>query len=127
ADTQGVHAHAGGGTEERAFGGARFGGVDGDVTYRAWAKAFSRDQQFQGHDDTFQARGGFRADWKASEVDIVTLSGEYFEGEAGVTGRIVIPTPPFALTTTNPYELGGGNLLARWDRKLSETSSISTH
>ena len=126
ADTQGVHVHAGGGTEERAFGGARYGGTDGDVTYRAWAKAFSRDQQFQGHDDTFQARGGFRADWKASEVDLVTLSGEYFDGSAGVQGRNIIATPPFFVVSTQPYDTAGGDLVARWDRKLSDTSSLST-
>ena len=125
-DTQGTSLHLGGGTEERDFGGARYGGTVGDVSYRAFAKWVDRDNQFKGHDEFFQARGGFRADWKAGADDLVTLSGEYFDGAAGVFGTNVIPTAPFREVSTRPYDLAGGHLMARWDRRLSDTSSLST-
>lgn len=125
-DTQGTHLHLGGGTEEQDFGGARYGGTSGDVAYRAFAKWVDRDNQYRGHDEFFQARGGFRADWKASPDDLLTVSGEYFDGKAGGRGSIVIPTAPFRMDSTKPYAVAGGHLLARWDRRLSETSSLST-
>ncbi len=68
-DTQGALVLGGGGTEERGFGGARYGGRIGNgADYRIFAKYFNRDQlvdaQGMGTDDGWAVvRGGGRLDW----------------------------------------------------------------
>ncbi|HEX7901436.1 MAG TPA: TonB-dependent receptor [Planctomycetota bacterium] len=131
-DTQGVLAYAGGGTEERAFGGARYGGAAGDVHYRAFAKAFSRDEQWDhaarddAHDDGWQGRAGFRADWRASDVDAVTILGEYFDGRSGTSTALAAPGPAFVDPRDEHYDASGGHVLLRWERRLSGGGLLST-
>ena len=49
-ETQGLLATAGGGSEEKGFGGLRYGGKVGeDFSYRVYGKGFRRDGQFTPH------------------------------------------------------------------------------
>src|SRR5437899_1185218 len=80
-DTQGGIAVAGGGTEERVFGGARYGAKAGEDAYvRVYGKYYDRDDALDGanpdneaRDGAWMARGGFRSDWKGGEHDRFTL------------------------------------------------------
>ena len=130
--TQGVVAFAGGGTEERAFGGLRYGGAAGDdVHYRAFVQGFDRDEMRDpvtddpAHDDTWQGRAGFRADATASEVDEITILGEVFHGFSGATNVVPAPFPIFAEAGNEHYRNTGGHAILRWDRRLGGMSLLT--
>jgi iron complex outermembrane recepter protein len=132
-ETQGGVVTAGAGTEERIFGGARYGFQAAEDLYvRIYAKYFDRDDAADGidHDRSavdgwFQGRGGFRADYKAGDHDRLTFSGDFYEGQ--VRSRVTEPslTAPFARTFKDRTELRGGNVMARWDREFDPTSNLS--
>ncbi len=89
ANTQGVYAKAGGGTEERGFSTARVGGTRDDLTWRAYGKWFDRGPQFTvggapERDDWQVGRGGFRMDWSPSQCDRFTFQGDMYDGNSGV-------------------------------------------
>jgi iron complex outermembrane receptor protein len=118
ADTQGGLVTAGGGEEERAFGGVRWGGgFRGEKGhYRVYGKVFDRDSMVladgsDARDDMQMGQGGFRADWKNSEADSFTLQGDAYDGTIGA----------IALGDT---DVDGGNLLGRWTRTTSERSGL---
>ena len=118
-DTQGGLVTTGVGTEERAFGAARYGWKTGDQQYaRLYAKSFTRDTGFSptgnAHDETQMNRGGFRWDWDASARDVVQISGDVYQGEAGERN---------SATATQDVDHRGRNLLAHWTRRVSDTES----
>jgi iron complex outermembrane receptor protein len=126
-DTQGWLVTGGGGTEERAFGSARYGGKLGEnARYRFYAKYFNRDDTvlIDGRDaaDEWQmGQGGFRVDWDASAENLLTFQGDLYGGEVG--GQTVFsPTPPFVGTTD--ASVGGGNVLGRWTHRFSGVSDL---
>jgi iron complex outermembrane recepter protein len=124
-DTQGGLVYAGAGTEERGFGGARYGGQAGDdVYYRAWAKYFNRDEAHKGDDEWWQARGGFRTEWAASDRTTLTLMGEIYEGKAGVSATYAAAPPVYQVLSDHPYDEEGGHLVALLDHRLSDTASL---
>ena len=75
-DTQGMLVTAGGGTEEKVFGGFRYGGrIAEDVYYRAYVKGFDRDSLelsdgSSSREEWQQGQGGFRVDWDMSDVSV---------------------------------------------------------
>lgn len=119
-DTQGGLAVVGAGTEERAFGTARYGWQTGERQYvRTYAKAFDRDGGFAGgftsQDDARMGRTGFRWDWRASGTDEVMISGDFYEGVAGhnVTS-----------TFGQDIDLRGMNVTGRWEQRHSATAGM---
>ena len=130
-DTQGIYLEGGGGTEERGFGGVRYGGKIGDsLHYRVYGKYFDRDatdNPFGPDDDDWRAaRFGFRTDWDATERDTVTFQGDIYQGEAGqlapalsVTG-IAGPEGPLEV------DFAGGNVLGRWRHVIGEGADLET-
>jgi iron complex outermembrane receptor protein len=129
-DTQGTYL-TGGGTAERGFAGARHGGQVGQsLFYRTYAKGFTRDDgRSDGpsapRDDWRQGRGGFRADWRASESDEVTVQGDLYRGEHGQTVTLAQTAPPFTATFGENTEVAGGNLLGRWTHTVSDDESVT--
>jgi iron complex outermembrane receptor protein len=120
ADTQGGLVTAGAGGEERGFGGVRWGGSFGSGEkpghYRVYGKYFDRDSMVladgsDARDDMRMGQGGFRADWKTSDADSLTVQGDAYGGTIGETTR----------ADTN---VDGGNLLGRWSRTTSERSGL---
>lgn len=117
AQTQGVLLTGGVGTEERAFGGVRYGGrVGDDVFYRVYVKSFTRDDArnpdgTETTDSWDSTQGGFRVDWEASEVSKLTVQGDYYggRGEQALPGDITH---------------SGGNVLTRWTHRLSDTEQF---
>lgn len=116
-ETQGTLVFGGGGMEERGFGGVRYGGRLGEKTYyRAYAKAFSRDDlTLRGgggaKDDWRMGQTGFRLDSELSEQNLITAQGDLYYGEVGQL-------------TEDDIELAGGNLLGRWTHVFSENSDL---
>jgi iron complex outermembrane receptor protein len=117
AETQGWLVSGGGGSAERGFGGARFGGTLGrNATFRVYGKHFERDASLlpdgsEAGDDFRMAQGGFRMDWDPRGRDRLTVQGDAYSGSAD---------QPNAAAT----DLEGGNALARWTRRFSSTSNL---
>jgi iron complex outermembrane receptor protein len=129
--TQGAYAEAGGGTHDRVFGAARFGGsaLGESLTYRVYGKFFDRDAGFRptlgtDSDDWRMGRVGARSDWKLTSDDTLFFSGDIYGGNIGQAGPSVVingrPGPPSPLRTL----VNGGHALAGWKRSLGEKSDI---
>ena len=130
AETQGLLAVAGGGSEEKGFGGARYGGKIGEnFSYRVYAKGFQRDAQFTSHVSDFDSwqkgQGGFRTDWDLNKDNNLTIQGDLYEGNSGLRQLISKFTAPFSKIVTKDADVAGMNLLGRWRRTLSETSDLT--
>lgn len=130
ADTQGALLAGGGGTEERGFSNARYGGqIGNDIHYRVYAKQFERDAGHAplgtAHDDWRQVRSGFRMDWQPDSLDFVTLQGDYFEGASGTEQIVAAPQFPFVDDFVGDSIARGRNILFRWTRTPDCCSSWS--
>jgi iron complex outermembrane receptor protein len=118
ADTQGLYAEAGGGSEPHEFAGARYGGsLDGGTQFRVYAKYFDRGDEVLANGDREsdswrQARAGFRIDSGLSPQDRFTVQGDYYDGHEHVQ-------------TGGDADASGNNLLGRWTRTLSDDSDLS--
>jgi len=129
-DTQGGIVTVGAGSEERGFGGVRYGGMLGEEGhYRVYAKAFSRDDFANaaggaGNDDWRMARSGFRSDWRLSKGSALTVQGDLFIGDAGQTLRFPTLEPPFGRLIEDETGMSGGNLLGRWQRSLERRGDL---
>ena len=140
AQTQGFYAEGAYGTAHQ-FDGFRYGGRANDQwTYRVYEKStntndFSalRGSDFDGYSTN---RGGFRADWKPSSADSVTIQGDLSAGEGG--NRYQVPSNSMAdlipsngplfqenRTVDDTYKSSGANLLARWNHQIEDQNSIS--
>lgn len=130
ADTQGSLVTAGGGSFEHGFMAGRYGGkINEETPFRVYAKGFSRDhtQSVAGpnaNDEWHSARGGFRIDHSRG-IDQFTLQGDAFYNAIGTSVSPPASNLPSVITPGN-YRGGqeGGNFRFRWDRTLSERSSI---
>ncbi|MDE3083994.1 MAG: TonB-dependent receptor [Verrucomicrobiota bacterium] len=117
-DTQGGLLFGGGGTEERGFGGARYGGtLAPNVYYRVYGKYFDRDNSVRPSgqdtiDNWHMGQGGFRIDSENFPDSLLTLQGDIYDGQA-------------AQPTASAIRLSGGNTLGRWTRTLSADSDFT--
>ncbi|MDC0358254.1 TonB-dependent receptor [Oligoflexia bacterium] len=129
-DTHGTLLSGGGGTEERGFGAARYGGQVGeDTSYRLYSKYFSRDDSARiNEDDSYDGleyfRGGFRIDSTGESKNHLTLQGDIYSGN--LAGELELPGGTSSGTSfaTDNLQKSGGNVLARWDRELSNESDV---
>ncbi len=116
-DTQGFLLYGGGGTEQRAFGGLRYGGLLGtNAYYRVYANYFKRDATVlpngaDGQDDWQMGQGGFRLDWYPGEANQLTFQGD---GYGGAIDQLV----------KEDIRVSGGNLIGRWSHTFSEQSDL---
>src|SRR6266576_170012 len=129
-ETQGLLATAGGGSEEKGFGGLRYGGKVGEnFSYRVYGQGFRRDGQFTPHvsdfDDWQKGQGGFRTDWDLSRQDNLTIQGDAYQGTIGQRALVSSFTAPFSTVVEDAAGVSGMNLLGRWRRSLSETSNLA--
>jgi iron complex outermembrane receptor protein len=126
-ETQGASATMGGGTEEKGFGGFRFGGMNrSGFAYRVYAKYFNRgvsvyEDGSRAADGWSVIRGGFRMDWDSPKGRSFTLQGDAYTGQVGST--VQIPVFQFRGIGYNS-PISGGNLLGRLTRTFSATSEI---
>ena len=117
-DTQGLYVSGGAGSLLRDFGAVRYGGSAGtNLYYRVYAQRFDRNAMdlqdgSRGVDGVNLSQGGFRMDYYPSEVNTLTLQGDFYGGEYNTR----IPTNS---------TLDGQNILGRWTHAFSEESDLS--
>lgn len=117
-DTQGGYVEAGGGSQLQGFGGVRYGGVLApDVYFRVYAKYFDRDNGVSADGSTASnawrmSRGGFRIDANAQPENTITVQGDLYSGDEG-------------LSTGGEADVSGGNVLGRWSHTFSADSDMS--
>jgi len=109
----------------------RYGGQLGpDAHFRVFSKAFDRRSQFNRDgsraDDSWRAaRSGFRVDWEVSKKDTLLFVGDMFQGDSGQTALIGLGEAPLLKLSSGDVDTSGGNILGRWERKLSSRSTMS--
>ncbi len=129
-DTRGGLVSAGIGTEERGFGGVRYGDKLGEnIAYRIFAKYFNRDDASDSKGaDTSDAwdmfRAGFRTDMILSGKDEISMKGEFYNGEKDQMNFIPSLVPPYSELYTEDAPISGNNLLGRWRHVFSDTSDM---
>jgi iron complex outermembrane receptor protein len=115
-ETQGGVVTLSGGDQERAAAFRLGGRISDGLTYRLYAKTFSRDDSRDltgapAHDHWSKPQAGFRFDWTPSAVDKVTLQADAYSGDEAQAGA--------------PSEaIRGGNVLARWNRSWRDGSDL---
>ncbi len=130
-DTQGGLLVTGAGTEERGFGTLRYGSKAGEDAYwRIYIKYFNRDNSVtsageEAADSWDVVRAGFRVDWDGTARDSLTLQGDIFDGESGVTYTAPTLTPPYSVTASDDTNIGGGNLIFRWRHTFTPSSEFA--
>src|ERR1700730_10596009 len=132
ADTQGRLISGGGGTYDRGFGTAQFGGKLGaDTYYRAFMNGFDRNKLIglaaqDGHDGWDMYRTGFRVDGKLGAKDSITFQGDAYKGSEGeIVTAVTSFQPPQPQILDLRQDFGGWDLLSRWDRTISSTSQTT--
>ncbi len=118
-DTHGGLLKVGGGSEEHAFGSARYGAKIGDNGhYRVYGKYFDEGASFHADGNNFDpwhfGQSGFRSDWDVSSRDLLTVQGDLYRGRAGQS------TPASAFSN-----LFGANILSRWSRAFDSASGFT--
>ena len=124
-ESAGVVASVGGGSHDRAFVGARYGGSAGAAwDYRVYGKAIDRGPHFHpaglDYDGLRLGQGGFRADWSPADGRVVTIQGDVYTARLGQRPTVTSYTPPFAEASDLNAPLSGGNLLARWAGQVGQ-------
>ncbi|MCB1984963.1 MAG: TonB-dependent receptor [Burkholderiales bacterium] len=131
-DTQGMLLSAGGGSFEQGFVNARYGGkINNNSPFRFYAKGFTRDRMNavagvadgNVNDAWHSARGGFRLDHTRG-IDQFTLQGDIFYNAQGDRLDKLLLSAPIIQAEAARGKSKGGNLRLRWDRTISEKSSI---
>lgn len=123
-DTEGGLLTAGIGNEEEALGTLRWGTAVGDsASLRIYAKGIEHDGglSFSGEeaaDDWRSRRFGFRTDIDLTQADTLTVQGDYYEGNAGAV------LAHRSTLSSAESDTSGGNLLARWSRRISARSGL---
>jgi iron complex outermembrane receptor protein len=131
-DTQGALMTAGGGTQERAFGTAQYGGKIGeDASYRAFTKYLDQNDlpDMTGRDTNdgwHLLHSGFRVDRSFSKNDSLTAQGDIYGGSEGaVIEHIASISPPVNESVQKLADLSGGNILGRWNHVLANGSDTT--
>src|SRR6266852_6255460 len=130
ASTQSAIVKAGGGTEERASGGVRYGDkIGSDTHYRIYGKYFDWGPSdyitgATAHDGWDAIRGGFRADWTPAGANSLTVQGDIYRSHYDETLTVPSLSVPYSNTFPNNGEYSGGNILARWNHN-TEGGSMS--
>jgi iron complex outermembrane receptor protein len=114
--TQGLYAMAAGGNQLRNMAALRYGTRLGNRGFiRTYVQHADRKHLFRpdgtDNDDSWRTtQAGFRMDWESGSRDAFTFQGDLYTGNR----------------ETKPQEspFNGQNLLARWNRTLSEASGL---
>jgi len=128
-DTQGALASATAGTLDQGIGEFRYGGGnDKGFNYRVYGKGFIRGSESHADNANFDhwrsGQLGFRTDWSPTSTDSITIQGDIYKSDDGERVAVSLYSPPSRLVLDGPHDVGGGNLLGRWNRKLDEDSDL---
>jgi iron complex outermembrane receptor protein len=127
-NTQGVLIAAGAGNRE-SNAAARYGATAGsDGHFRVYGQYLDREHTTTASgsakdDASYKAQAGFRADWQRT-TDHLTVQGNAYRGLEGqpLPGSISITGVP---ASVGPIPVSGANLLARWERALTDGAQMS--
>lgn len=128
-ETHGISSTLGGGNVDQGTADARFGRVAGnDFNYRLYAMGMMRGAESHPDDNTFDhwrmGQAGFRTDWTRGDKDNFTVQGDIYRGESGASALIASFSPIAELAAEGKAYVSGGNLLARWQRKIADGSDL---
>lgn len=113
-DTQGALVTVSSGTDRNASTAIRYGGaLNKELFMRVYGKYDANDNLVLPNGDTANdrwdiTRGGFRMDWLPSDVTVGTFQGDIFQGQEHPNATV-----------------RGANVLGRWTRTFSPSSSVS--
>ena len=131
-NTTGGLINAGFGSSGNARGLVQYGGKIGQTgAYRAFGKYFNNGSSVfpngtAAADGWHMSHGGFRSDWDLSSRDTLTVQGDLFKSTEGETLTTLFSNAlPAPRTLNDRIEVGGGNVLGRWNRTLSNGSDFS--
>jgi len=132
-DTQGALVTYGGGSEDLALGGVRYGGHnDEGVSWRVYGKQFERTggvatDPLGAFDSWRMGRGGFRMDWEPDphQGNNLTIQGDFYGGNEGFSALEPIPVRPFSTVPVDDEGVTGENVLARWTHIIDDESDWS--
>lgn len=98
---------------------ARHGGeIDEDTSYRTYA-------QYVDGINWYRGRTGFRMDGKGSEKDTYTLQSDAYGGSQDTKLTVPVLGSPFSQAIKSTDDTYGGNIIGRWDHKISSKSEMS--
>lgn len=118
-DTQGNMVSATATARGNGIYEARHGGkLSNNAYYRTYA-------QYTDYTSWYRGRSGFRMDGKNSGNDSYTLQGDAYGGEQDAKLNTPILTAPFSQVIASTDDAYGGNVLGRWNRRLSRDSELS--
>lgn len=124
-DTLGGLAIAGGGTEERAFAGGRYGATLAEGIYgRFYGKGTHRDSyEFatgEDAEDSWQDyRSGFRVDGSLASNNSFNVQGDIYKGDMNQQQNLPVLGEPYAYTGDADVDTEGGNILTSWTQNLA--------
>jgi iron complex outermembrane receptor protein len=130
-DTQGILVSVAAGTEDQPTTTVRYGGKLGtNLYYRVYGKYFDRDglvtsSGADAMDDWNSWQGGMRMDWEPGDRDKLTLQGQYYNVFVNENENVVVLVPPYVTTTNLQNHDCGGNVLARWTREFTGSSTLT--
>jgi iron complex outermembrane recepter protein len=130
AESKGTLLTAAAGTAERAFGGARIGGADGNTGYRVSVSGYDHSQLQtaggQGANDGWQSvQGEFRLDGSAhGNRDTWMLEGDLFRGFENTNAINPSITAQAFVSSPSSFDTTSGSLTGEWRRRVSETSEF---
>lgn len=113
----------GGGAVDRFIGAARIGFQPvRNFQFRVYAKGFNRGPELNPRHSLYdrwrQERGGFRAGWQPTRRDRWMFEGAVYQGKTGAQTAIGKFFPPEQFVSNQQQAVSGGNLVARWNRRL---------
>ncbi len=116
-DTKGGLVTAGGGSEERGFFNARYGGeISNNTLYRVYGKYYNRDKGYLAEgseDDSYQGEGGFRLDSNVGEDSTFMLQGGVYNGDHD------------GPTATDDVHGKGHSIIGKWEKNLPNNSQLN--
>lgn len=130
-NTQGGFMTASAGNMVQANGGGRYGGKIGEESYaRMYVKYNKEDAQFnidtgRSGDEWQKRQAGFRSDATLTDRDSLTLQGDIYDTNEGLTLNFPSLSAPYLIPTPETMESSGANILARWTRNLSPQSTTT--
>ncbi len=130
-NTQGGLVSLGTGSHDRMTGGMRYGAPLGESAHGRAYLSYHEQNSFElqhngadGFDDWDSLRGGFRLDGEHGSNNSWTLQGDAYTNQGN---QIITPfwmqDYPYMATKYADFDVSGWNILGRWQKKLSTTSS----
>ena len=133
ADAQGGLVTLGAGSEEKGFAGLRYGAnISDSANGRFYVKYFDRDSNTllltndPAEDEWDSVRAGFRLDGEVTAKNTWTFQGDVYDINAHqIVDTLWQPDSTFPASVGDVTDSSGWNLLARWQRQLTDTSDTT--